>query len=116
MANLWRYDTVKDKWVQVSEEDPLPMINADLVWDDNFNQTDLVEGVIEAPEATLWKGMDIYNDSEANALTFTLKNGTSTVASFTLNTGEAIAQERFNLFDSIEITGTTPTFRIIVRK
>ena len=90
-----------------------------LVTKDTYKETDLVAGVISAAGGLKWKGLDIYNDSAANEVTFTLKNGTTTVFSFTLAVkGEsysALTDEVFDPFDSITIAGTTPAVTIIVR-
>ncbi len=95
----------------VSEDNPIPVKGLKTVG--AFTESDLVEDKITAGTGVTWKGMDIYNDSEANTLTFAL-NDTDTFT-FTLAIGESLINQIFNDFTEITITGTSPDFRIIVR-
>ena len=82
-----------------------------------YNQSNLSSGKITLSSAM--QGLDIYNDSTVNTLTFTLKNGSNTIFSFTLNPSgnskDSLSDEIFPPFTEIDITGTTPLFTTIVR-
>jgi len=95
----------------VSEDNPIPVQGLKTVG--AFTESDLVEDKITAGTGVTWKGIDIYNDSETNTLTFALNN--TDTFTFTLATGESLINQIFNDFTEITIAGTSPDFRIIVR-
>ena len=80
-----------------------------------YNQSNLVSGAIVFGAGIVNRGLDIYNDSTSNTLTFTLNNGTNTVFTFTLQPGQSLINQIYSPFTEIVISGTTPIFRAITR-
>ena len=57
MANLWRYDAENEKWLKVSEEDPLPVtIDEDVTVNVDIDSSDIVDVSDLAKDDTLTDG------------------------------------------------------------